>query len=99
MNAPVQLSMFAATTPSSSPVGLAVVLPKPCRNCGYDTAIVGSSTGPHHASLACSCCGVRRGWVSAATYRFISTIIDTFGRPVEPIVVTTNSRAGVDDPQ
>ena len=82
--------------PSSSVIGLEVILPRSCQ-CGEPVAVIGSSRGPHHASLACSCCGVHRGWVSGETYRFIGTIIDTFGRPVKPINVTTNSRARVDD--
>jgi hypothetical protein len=96
MNAPVQLSMFASTSPSSSPIGLHVVLPQRCQ-CGESIAITGSSRGPHCASIICSRCGTHRAWMSGATYSFISTIIDQFGRPVEPIEVTLNSRARVDN--
>ena len=97
VNAPVQLSMFTATTPSSSPVGLSVVLPKPCRSCGADTAVIGSSAGPHHASLACSRCGVHRGWLSGTTFRFLSDVIDGFGRPTEPIVIRHNQSVPTTD--
>jgi hypothetical protein len=83
--------------PSSSVVGLEIILTHSC-DCGECIAIVGSC-GPHHASLICPRCGVHRGWLPGETYRFINTIIDTFGRPTEPIVVTTNSRARVDDQQ
>jgi hypothetical protein len=94
---PTQLSMFESTSPSSSPIGLSVILPKRCSNCGADAAVIGSSRGPHHASLLCDCCGRHRGWLSGVTYNFISTIIDQFGRPVEPIEVTLNSRSRVDN--
>jgi hypothetical protein len=82
--------------PSSSVIGLEVILPRPCW-CGDCIAVVGSSCGPHHASFECGHCGIHRGWMSGETYRFISTIIDTIGRPLEPIRVTTNSRTRVDE--
>jgi hypothetical protein len=85
MSAPFQLAMFDGITPSSSPVGLSVILPKPCGNCGSDSAIIGSSRGPHHASLLCECCGGHRGWLSGSTYKFLSDVIANFGRPTEPI--------------
>jgi hypothetical protein len=93
VNAPVQLSMFGATMPSSSPVGLVVVPPKPCRDCGSDTVIIGSSAGPHHARLNCCGCGCHRGWLSGETFRFISGVIDNFGRPTEPIEIRHNQSA------
>jgi hypothetical protein len=96
MNAPIQLSMFGTvTTPSSSPIGLDVILPRQC-DCGSDAAIVGSSAGPHHARLECRGCGRHRGWLSAGTFRFLSDVIDNFGRPTEAITVTTNSRKSAD---
>jgi len=36
--------------------------------------------------------------MSGATYNFLSTIIDQFGRPLQPIEVTLNSRTPVDNP-
>jgi hypothetical protein len=96
MNAPAQLSMFASTSPSSSPVGLHIILPQQCQ-CGEFIAITGSSRGPHYASLICSGCGTHRAWMSSATYNFLTTIIDQFGRPVEPIEICLNSRTRVDD--
>jgi hypothetical protein len=97
MNA--QANLFPVTVSSTSVVGLEVVLPKPCRQCGEGTAFIGSSRGPHHASLVCSCCEIHRGWVSGETYRFISAIIDNIGRPTERIVVSTNSHKRADTPQ
>jgi hypothetical protein len=101
MNAPVQLSMFESTSPSSSPIGLTVIVPKPCSNCGSDAAVIGSSRGPHHASLLCECCGGHRGWLSGSTYKFLSDVIENFGRPAEPILVRQNQSppSGADKPQ
>jgi hypothetical protein len=97
VNAPVQLSMFEATTPSSSPIGLAVVPPKRCRSCGSDTAIIGSSAGPHYARLNCRSCGRHRGWLSGETFRFLSDAIDSFGRPTEPVVIRHNQSVPTTD--
>jgi hypothetical protein len=96
-----QLTMLDITTPSSSPIGLIVILPKPCSNCGSDSAVVGSSRGPHHASLLCECCDRHRGWLSGTTYRFLSDVITNFGRPTEPILVRQNQSppSGADNPQ
>ena len=40
----------------------------------------------------CSDCDRFRGWMSGETFAFITTIIDQFGRPTEPIVVRGSSR-------
>lgn len=90
MNAPAQLAMFETTAPSSLPIGLTVILPKLCGNCGSDSAAVGSSRGPHHASLLCECCDRHRGWLSGSTYKFLSDVIENFGRPTEPILIRHN---------
>jgi hypothetical protein len=101
MNAAGQLSMFGAITPSSSPVDLSIILPKPCSNCGSDSAVVGSSRGPHHASLLCDCCGGHRGWLPGAAFKFLSDVIDNFGRPTEAIEIRRNQSppSGADNPQ
>jgi hypothetical protein len=85
------------TEPSTSIIGLQVTLPQPCR-CGKFIAITGSSGGPHYVSIFCSGCGTHRAWMLGATYNFLSTIIDQFGRPVQPIEVTLNSRTPLDNP-
>ena len=79
------------TASSTSVVGLEVILPRPCR-CGESVAVVGSSKGPHHASVVCSRCGVHRAWLSGTTAAFLDAILEHFGRPTEPITVTMNSR-------
>src|SRR5262245_49146577 len=90
MNAPLQIDMFGTVMPSSSPIGLSVILPKPCSNCGSDAAIVGSSRGPHHASLLCDCCGGHRGWLPGVAFNFLCDVIDDFGRPTAPIEIRQN---------
>jgi hypothetical protein len=92
-----QLPLFSEliTEPSTSVIGLQVTLPQSCR-CGESVAITGSSRGPHHASIICGGCGAHRAWMSGTTYNFINAIIDEFGRPVEPIEITLNSRVRVD---
>jgi hypothetical protein len=91
-----QLDMFGATTLSTSLVGLHVTLPNACR-CGATSAVLGSSSGPHYASLVCGACDRHRGWLSADTFNFISATIDNFGRPVEPITIRfSNSRVSAD---
>jgi hypothetical protein len=79
--------MFESTASSLSPIGLNVIVPKPCRNCGSDSAIIGSSRGPHHARLNCECCNSHRGWLSGATYKFLSGVIEHCGRPTEAILI------------
>jgi hypothetical protein len=92
-----QISMFESTSPSSSPIGLSVIVPKPCRNCGSDSAVIGSSRGPHHASLLCEGCGGHRGWLSGATFKFLSDVIEHCGRPTEAIEIRHNQSVPTTD--
>jgi hypothetical protein len=92
-----QLSMFEPTSPSSSPTGLSVIVPKLCGKCGSDSAIIGSSRGPHHASLLCEYCGGHRGWLRGATYNFLFDVIENFGRPTEPILIRHNQSVPTTD--
>ena len=98
MNA--QMDMFAAVTEcSTSVIGLIVTMPHACV-CGATESVIGSSSGPHHGRLRCIGCDRHRGWLSGTTYRFITNVIDNFGRPVEPIVVRfKNSRMSAETPQ
>ena len=86
----------SAAAASTSVAGLQVALPTPCR-CGETIAIAGSSCGPHHARIDCSACGTHRAWMSGATFNFLGTVIDQFGRPIEPILISTDSRTRVDN--
>ena len=66
--------------------GLLVRTPTPCR-CGAELG--GDRTGEamHAASLVCAECGTHRGWLSHESHRFLTEIVDKFGRPTEPIVL------------
>jgi hypothetical protein len=88
---PGQPSLFAeSTAPSTSVVGLAVVLPRPCRSCGETMAVLGSSKGPHAAVAFCISCNRHVAWVSKETFDFVTAIIDHVGRPEDAIVVRSN---------
>jgi hypothetical protein len=86
-----QLDLFRTLSPLPLPprdrtYGLTVQLPKLCR-CRGQFASISTGGGPHAASLICCKCGVQRGWVSHATHKFLTEIVNKFGRPTEPIVL------------
>ena len=81
-----QLNLFPTTTPSTSALGLLVVLTQAC-GCGSTTGVVGSSAGPHIARRGCAQCGKFHSWMPAADFNFVAAVIDVSGRPSEPIVV------------
>ncbi len=86
--------MFGTSPSSDSIVGLAARMPLPCRQCGSISATIESTgTGPHHGSLRCGC-GQFRGWVSKATYDFVTATIKQFGKPTEPIVISRSPNNG-----
>jgi hypothetical protein len=90
---PGQLNLFEpATAPSTSALGLLLVLPHACQ-CGSTTGAIGSSAGPHIAKRICANCGRFHSWMSVADFNFIAEIIDLSGRPASPIVVR-NSHEG-----
>jgi hypothetical protein len=92
---PGQLSLFESTTPpSTSVVGLTVVLPRACRSCGETMTTIGSGKGPHHAALFCVSCGAHVGWMGRESFDFVTTVIDNFGRPEAAIVVRSNVEKG-----
>src|SRR5262245_61960834 len=97
MNAQLRLFEDFISEKSTSVAGLQIVLPHSCR-CGETISIAGSSRGPHHARILCINCGVFRAWMSGPTFNFLSAVIDQFGRPVEPIEISLNSRNCVDAP-
>ena len=81
-----QLTLFASTIPSTSPLGLSVLVP-PCRSCGSVEGVIAPGKGPHRASVLCSDCGLHCGWLSGITVSFIERVIDVAGRPDCPIVI------------
>jgi hypothetical protein len=86
-----QLELFSMTAPSGFPIGLTFSLSHPCDNCGTTITVIGASKGPHYGSLRCRNCDGFRGWMSGATFHFVTDIIDHFGRPTEPIMATMPS--------
>jgi hypothetical protein len=90
---PGQLTLFESTTPSTSIVGLTIILPRPCRSCGETATTIGSSKGPHHAALFCVSCGRHVGWMSSESFNFVCAIVDRFGRPEDAIVVRHSNTA------
>jgi hypothetical protein len=96
-----QLDFFTSaavstTVASTSIVGLSVIMAeRRCKNCGSHSLTLGSSAGPHWASLTCTDCGCHSGWASADSIAFINSVIDHFGRPIEPIVVRPSFVSGL----
>jgi hypothetical protein len=82
--------MFGSTAPSTSPAGLVIEQDRACPNCGAVEIVIGSSAGPHHARLYCRSCEHHCGWLPGQAYRFVSKILDHFGRPTEPIKIRHN---------
>ncbi len=81
---PGQLDLFdnTVTAPSTAALtGTRLHLPSPC-HCGSSIVIVGSSAGPHSASIRCAECNQHRGWLSRAEHDRISAIV---GKSTEPI--------------
>jgi hypothetical protein len=93
-----QLDLFGssvATVPSTSILGLSVILPKEraCAACGSINATVGSSGGPHYARYLCASCGGFVGWMRGETYAFVCEVVDQFGRPTESISIRMTGRS------
>jgi hypothetical protein len=91
---PGQLNLFEPTTVQSTSVrGLLVTLPGTCL-CGERASVIGSSAGPHWARVVCSPCGRFRYWMSAESFGFVASVIDHFGRPTDPIIVSNPKSGG-----
>jgi hypothetical protein len=85
----IQLDMFALVDPL---VGIEVNFERHCL-CGHDLHHLGPGSGPHRASLHCSSCGRHCGWLSHQVAKFLSDVIEHFGRPTEPVCVREPPRA------
>jgi hypothetical protein len=81
-----QTDLLGSTAPSTSLIGLTVVLPRPCRSCGETMAVIGSSKGPHHDRHV--------AWMSREVFDFVCAVIDHVGRPQDAIVVRSNVERG-----
>jgi hypothetical protein len=87
-----QLHLFGATVAAAPELtepllGISVRLPDVCAKCGDSVAVIGAGKGMHKASLSCKACGHFRGWVSRASYDFLTAITNKFGAPTTPIVI------------
>jgi hypothetical protein len=91
---PAQIDLFGSTAPSTSLIGLTVILPRPCRSCGETTATIGSSKGPHAAALFCVACNRHTAWMSREVFDFVCAVVDHAGRPESAIVVRSNVEKG-----
>jgi hypothetical protein len=87
-----QLDLFptAEIVPTSPLVGLRVRIEKDgavqaCHTCGSIDAVLGSSAGPHAASIRCAAHGHHLGWVSKQTAERLLEIKERTGIE-EPIV-------------
>jgi hypothetical protein len=87
MSALLQLDMFGGGAEPADPlIGLTVQLPRQCR-CGSELSHIGPGSGPHRASLHCARCGHHNGRLPQEAARFLTDVIERFGRPIKPICV------------
>jgi hypothetical protein len=77
------LDMFHNADPF---VGIEINLPRHCQ-CGHDMLRLGPGRGPHRASLQCARCGRHCGSLSQIVAKFLSGVIEHFGRPIAPVQV------------
>jgi len=82
----LQLDMFDNADPL---IGIEINLPHHCQ-CGHDMLHVGAGSGPHRASLHCARCKRHCGWISHESAKFLSAVIERFGRPTVPITISRN---------
>jgi hypothetical protein len=72
-------------------IGLRIELERnidgPCAVCGDTAVVIGSSAGPHVASLRCACCDRHRGWLPKTVADFLTDLVVRFGQPAEPITI------------
>jgi hypothetical protein len=81
-----QQELFNST--QSPIIGLSVDLTEDFggkRCCGNQIAEIHSGKGPHVGEFRCVRCGRHRGWLSKSTAEWIEQVIESFGRPTDPI--------------
>jgi hypothetical protein len=64
-------------------VGLKAQTPTPCK-CGCAIARIAEGQWLN-VPLLCTSCGVERGRLSYEMFKFIRQVVETFGRPAQPI--------------
>jgi hypothetical protein len=81
--------IVSSVLPAPNPAinGLVAKLPDICKKCGSHLAIIGPAPVPHRASLHCKECRAFRGWVSDTSFKFVSKVVEQFGKPTEPILI------------
>jgi hypothetical protein len=84
-----QLDMFHNVDPL---IGIAIKSPRRCQ-CGHDLFRVGPGRGAHRASLHCTRCRRHCGWLSYETAKFLSDVVEHFGRPTTPVCVRMRGAA------
>ena len=67
-------------------IGIEIKMSRRCR-CQHDLFVVGPGRGAHRASLHCTRCARHCGWLSHRAAKFLSDVIEQFGRPTEPVCV------------
>jgi hypothetical protein len=86
-----QVGLFASPssmTPSTGINGLIVAMAhRPCRSCGCESFVIGSSKAMHCARLDCIECAAFGGWLSQGAFTFIRMTVEKFGPPTTPIIV------------
>jgi hypothetical protein len=79
----LQLDMFGDADPL---IGIEVNVPRHCE-CGQDILRIGPGHGPYRASLQCPRCGRDCGCLSHIVAKFLSEVVEHFGRPSAPVQV------------
>jgi len=81
MNTAIDLFIKHVTDPI---VGLKVQMPTPCRKCHCITTHTAEGQWLN-VPLLCTSCGSERGRLAYEAVKFIRRVVETFGRPTEPI--------------
>src|SRR5215469_3955380 len=81
MTAAIDLFVKHVTDPI---VGLKVQMPTPCQKCRCITTRTAEGQWLN-VPLLCTSCGIERGRLCYETLKFIRRVVETFGRPTEPI--------------
>jgi hypothetical protein len=81
----LQLDIFDAN--ADPLIGITIKAPQRHCQCGHDLFHVGSGRGAHRASLHCARCKRPCGWLSDQTAKFLSDVVEHFGKPTAPVCV------------
>ena len=73
-------------------IGIEIKMSRRC-HCQHDLFVVSPGRGAHRASLHCTRCARHHGWLSHQVGKFLSDVVEHFGRPTEPVCVREPPRA------